>query len=561
MLENYFRRKLPSGKEYADRLERELKLIKQFKFQDVFLQVREILDLVPDFRFITRGSAGCSLVAYLLELHNMNPIENGFVLSRFMHENRSDLPDIDIDFAYDQRDIVLEKVKNKYPNRVARISNHVKYQANSAIRQAIRNTGYNKFVPKFYDLESITNKKNDVIEESQRLIGTFKNYSLHCGGIVIFPEKIPEELKINDSQIKLNKDEVEEQGLFKIDLLCNRGLAQFNELSSKTLEEYPETDEKTSNMFCSGSSWGVTFAESPAQRQLHKKIQPKSRNDIIFSLALIRPLPSADGRKLKALEHYQQNKSGLVYDDDGIIFIKNLLNCSESEAELYRKAFCKNNQPKIGEFEQRIQHIPFKNEIMKELSYFALYSFCRAHATSYGNLVWALGYEKTRQPHKFWCSVLNHAQSMYRPWVHVEQAKSAGLKFAKFGKGPWKLIENQLYPAYHEPISDELCQFKKRGYWTANRFLSGMHLRIQQNNVRFKGLIATSRYHAVGDKDISFVTIGTNEGMFDLILDGTPPIEKYDVIEGDGILSYDSIQVQNFSFSNIEKINLQKSLF
>ena len=182
------------------------------------LQVREILDLVPDFRFITRGSAGCSLVAYLLELHNMNPIENGFVLSRFMHENRSDLPDIDIDFAYDQRDIVLEKVKNKYPNRVARISNHVKYQANSAIRQAIRNTGYNKFVPKFYDLESITNKKNDVIEESQRLIGTFKNYSLHCGGIVIFPEKIPEELKINDSQIKLNKDEVEEQGLFKIDL-------------------------------------------------------------------------------------------------------------------------------------------------------------------------------------------------------------------------------------------------------------------------------------------------------------------------------------------------------
>lgn len=560
-MKNHFRRKIPSGKEYSARLDRELKLIEQFKFKDVFLQVREILDLVPDYRFITRGSAGCSLVAYLLGLHNMNPIENNFVLSRFMHEFRPDLPDIDVDFAYNQRDIVLEKVRNKYPNRVARISNHVTYQANSAIRQAIRETGNHRFIPKYYDLESVTNKKDEILLRSQELIGTVKNYSLHCGGIVIFPDKIPDELKLNENQIILNKDQVEENGLFKIDLLCNRGLAQLNDLSTKSLEEYPETDELTSKMFCSGNSWGVTFAESPAQRQLHRKIQPKSRNDIIFSLALIRPLPSADGRKIKALEKFQQNKSILVYDDDGIIFIQNLLNCSESEAELYRKAFCKRNQTKIDEFEQRISHIPFKDEIMKELSYFALYSFCRAHATSYGNLVWALGYEKVRQPHKFWCSVLNHAQSLYRPWVHVQQAKLSGLKFARFGKAPWKLIDNELHPCYPEPSEDGWHQFRKRGYWISNRFMPGMFMEIVDNSVKFRGLIATCRYHKAGSKDITFVTIGTNKGLFDLILDGMPPIDKYDVVEGVGQINQNAILVQHFNCSKIEKREFQKKLF
>ena len=120
-LQKFFRRSIPCGEEYSERLQRELYLIEKYGFKDSFLQVRDILDLVPNFRHITRGSAGCSLVAYLLGIHNLDPIQNKFVLSRFMHENRTDLPDIDIDFAYNQRDIVLEKVQNKYAGRVARI--------------------------------------------------------------------------------------------------------------------------------------------------------------------------------------------------------------------------------------------------------------------------------------------------------------------------------------------------------------------------------------------------------------------------------------------------------
>jgi DNA polymerase III alpha subunit len=566
MLRKHFRRTLPASQVYRDRLARELQLIEKFNFANVFLQTREILDLVPEYRFITRGSAGCSLVAYLMGIHDMDPVQNNFILSRFMHENRKDNPDIDVDFAYNQRDIVLEKVMQKYPGRVARISNHVKYQKNSAIRQALRNRGNRKFIPKHFNLVELTGSNASAIaEEAALLEGTFKNYSLHCGGIVIFPDKVPEHLKISNSQIKLNKDEIEDRGYFKIDLLCNRGLAQLNDLSSRSLDDYPEYDSETASIFQNGDTWGVTFAESPAQRRLHLDIRPSCRSEVAFSLALIRPLPSADGRKIKILDQFHKTGSYdgcLVYDDDGIRFIQGILNCSESEAESFRKGFSKKDAGRIDEFKELIKDNPDRNKIMKELGYFSLYSFCRAHAMSYAKLVWALAYEKVRQPKKFWWSALNHAQSLYRPWVHVQEAKKAGLKFAAFGRGPWKLIGDELHPSHVDSIHDGWNQHAHRGYWTSNRFMPGMFSQKFGNFMRFRGLIATGRYHTVGGREITFITIGTDTGKYlDLVLDGTYEFDRFDVVEGEGWLKNNSIQCQNISFDKLSKEPQQKMLF
>lgn len=564
-LTSSFRRKIPHGKEYADRLARELKLIEKNNFANVFLQVREILDLVPDFRHVTRGSAGCSLVGYLLGIHNLDPVQNCFALSRFMHELRTDLPDIDLDFSYNQRDIVLEKVKEKYPGRVARISNHVKYRENSAIRQALREMGQRKFVPKHFELDELAGENSNVVlQRATELCGSFKNYSLHCGGIVIFPDKIPNDLKLDENQIKLNKDEIEERGYFKIDLLCNRAIAQLNDLSDRPLEDYPENDDLTSKVFQSADTWGLTFGESPAQRRLNNDLKPKSRSEITLSLAMIRPLPSADGRRVKILEQFHQKRSHdghLIYDDDGIYFIQKLLNCSEAEAELYRKAFGKKKQEKISEFLEKIKYHSNRKEIAKELSYFGLYSFCHAHAMSYGQLVWALAYEKARQPQKFWLSALNHAQTMYRPWVHVQESKKAGLKFMGFGKGPWKLIGEKLYPKHEESIGDGWSQFYRRGYWISDRFMPGMFEKWKNNFVEFRGLIATGRHHRVNQRDITFVTIGTNTGKYlDLIFEGSKNYDKYDIVEGSGLFQNNSVQVSNFQFEKAQKCQ-QLNLF
>lgn len=565
-LQTFFRRSLPKQDEYQSRFAREMRLIKQFNFAETFIQVREILDLAPEFRFITRGSAGSSLIAYLLGIHNMDPVKNKFVLSRFMHEKRPDYPDVDVDFAYNQRDIVYDRVLNKYPNRVARISNHVNYQDRSAIRQALREIGINKFIPRHFDPSQLAGSRLEkVLVRTQELKGTLKNYSLHCGGIVIFPESIPEDLLLAENQIKLNKDEVEKNGYFKIDLLCNRGLAQINELSNKPLEDYPEEDEQTAKVFQTGNTWGITFGESPAQRRLHLDIMPRNRSDVIFSLALIRPLPSADGRRIRVLEQFNKHRNHrghLIYDDDGILFIQNLLNCSESEAEIFRKGFGKKNQELINEFADRIKYHPNKNEIMRELGYFSLYSFCHAHATSYGNLVWALAYEKTRQPKKFWWAALNHAQSMYRAWVHVQEAKLVGLKFAAFGRGPWKMENDVLHPAVPENSENGWYQYKKRGFWISNRFMPGMFYKTNQNKVYFKGLIATGRFHTAGGREITFVTIGTDTGRYhDLVLQGTYHFDKYDIVEGCGTIKNNSIIPNDIRFLKIQEEPSQKLLF
>ena len=556
-LKSQFRRPLPSGPQYAARYAREMRLIEQNKFEDVFLQVRTILDLVPDYRYITRGSAGCSLIAYLLGIHNMDPVEHNFALSRFMHETRKDLPDVDLDFAYNQRDDVIAKVQQKYPGRVARISNHVTYKSASAIRQALREIGTNTFLPKHFNLKEIAGQRTDeILHRAAEIAGTFKNYSLHCGGIVIFPDAIPPELKLNEFQIKLNKDEVEEQNLFKIDLLCNRGLAQLNELSTKALSDYPNDDQATADIFRNGNAWGVTFGESPAQRKLHIELQPKNRDDIIFSLALIRPLPSADGKRMAILRQMRQQGHYLgqmVYDDDGIYYIQNLLNCSESEAETYRNAFSKQKYDKIAEFIDLTTHHPNQTQIVNDLNRFHLYSFCKAHAVNYGQLVWALAYEKAHQPKQFWRSVLNHSESMYRPWVHIQEAKAAGLKFPVFGRGPWILQEDQLLPTYPEPQEKGITQYQRRGYWISNKFMPGCYSHINGEHIKFRGLIATGRHHGVDKRRITFVTIGYDTGKYlELILNGYQHYSTYDIIEGEGTINKTTVKTTKFKFHKIQ---------
>lgn len=561
-LPSLFRRAVPDSPLYRDRLSRELALIERFGFAESFAQIREILDLAAGFRHITRGSAGCSLVAYLMGIHNMDPVERGFVLSRFMHEARPDLPDIDVDFGHNDRDEVLRRVMARYGNRVARISNHVRHREGSAIRQALREAGFRGFLPRGFRLEDVAgDRSEEILHRSRALLGCLKNYSLHCGGIVIFPGAVPDELKIAESQISLNKDEVEERGLFKIDLLCNRGISQLDELSSRPLEDYPENDEATARLFRTGDTWGVTFAESPAQRKLHREISPTSRADVAFSLALIRPFPSADGRKLEAIADFHARRDGsLVYDDDAILMIQRAVGCSESEAEVFRKAFAKQDAEKMGAFSRMLGRHPQRDAIMRQLGYLKLYSFCRAHATSYGNLVWALAYEKVRQPHRFWAAALNHAQTMYKPWVHHQQAKAAGLKFAAFGRGPWHLEGVHLVPSRREHGEDGWSQYARRGYWISDRFMPGMYAKYRDSRCGFRGLIAAGRHHVAGGREITFVTLGVETGRFlDIVIDGVHDFESSEILEGEGLESGRVIICHRFSFHSVARP--QKSLF
>lgn len=566
---NGFVRKVPKGDEYKSRLLRELRLIKDRKFMKVFMQVKTILQLTSDIPHVIRGSAGSSLVCYLLGITDIDPIYYNISLARFMHEERADNPDIDIDFPYNKRTEVFDRIYKHFgKQRVARISNHLYFKEKSAIREAVRLNGYRKQYSKHDDLVDIlgAEKVEKVVETARSLYKSFRGYSLHCGGIVIFDNKIPDNLILKGNQIKLNKDQVEEKGFIKIDILSNRALAQLADLDTSNLTTYPEHDFLTSELLSTGNNMGITIAESPAMRKIFTSMKPKSRMDVAFALALLRPAAAAEGNKDKILNGHDPV---LVFDDDAIDKFQEILGCTEAEADNYRRAFAKHKEEKIEELLSKVSDQDHRDLILGNFRRLSLYSFSKSHAIAYAQLVWALAYQKARRPQQFWLTALNHCQSMYNKWVFYRHAVASGLTIT-LGKGPWKLEDGVILGNKIEQSGGSTVDYYNYGYWVTEKFIGGCYYEESEEDgiiyVKFRGLVATYRRYTGERKNVknesasktyqvTFVTVGyDNDKMLDLVLYGRPKVGKFNIVEGYGIkktwCNTSHVQVTKYWLSN-----------
>lgn len=589
-----FVRPIPKKHTYYHRIGKELHLIIEKNFVKVFLQVKEILELAGDMPHIIRGSAGCSVICYLMGITEIDPIKYNISLARFMHENRDDTPDVDCDFMHSRRAEIYDKIFVRWEGKVARISNHVYYKKKSALKEAIRRKGYRKFIPKDFDLDKIfpdVEVRNSVLNDAENIKGTFRCYSLHVGAIIIWDYEVPKELYLKEfkiigdktgTQVKLNKDETEDMNFIKIDILSNRGLSQLWDISQKPLIEYPD-DPIIYNFLNEGNNnIGITYAESPGIRKLFIQFKPKCIEDIAMVLALIRPAASSQKNEfLKECEFFiptSHHENFIIYDDDAIQYISQLLNIDEGHADLYRKAFAKNKKWEKIKFSKELRKkYPEKNDddiknIIEKLSHLEDYSFCKSHSISYAQLVYALAYQKYYKPHHFWCSTLNNCQgSSYRKWVHYREAKNSGLKLS-LGKPPFKIINKKLFTAsgisklIYNPVSDYFLH----GYWINDSFLPGMYysqthttkkkydkqmkkmINIDVIQASFRGLIAIYRIYLppnnikgktdCADPDIkekkrsiTFVTLGYDNGKYiDIVLWGSHRLNKSHCLEGNG---------------------------
>ena len=222
-----FRRKIPEDPEYKKRLETEFALIDHNKFTRVFLQVQRILELCHERKIphIIRGSAGSSLVCFLMGISHTDPIKYNMDLTRFMNYGRTDLPDIDIDIPYNRRDELYAAIGAQWSGSVARISNHVIFKYKSALQEALRVIAPKVIYRKNTSVEELVRNPETaakVHEYLDSLIGTLRTESLHCGGIVIFDTEgaVPPDLILKETpgklpQLKLNKDEVEDAGYIR----------------------------------------------------------------------------------------------------------------------------------------------------------------------------------------------------------------------------------------------------------------------------------------------------------------------------------------------------------
>jgi DNA polymerase III alpha subunit len=520
-----FTRQLSNTEEYSKRLEEELEIIAKLGFAKHFLRVREILDLTKDIPHITRGSAGSSLVCYLLGISDVDPVQERIPLSRFMNPKRDDLPDIDLDFPHWQQETVMNRIFKRWPGQSARVSNYVTYKEKSAIREAAKRYGAKGKLKRNFKLADVVEEQ--YVAEAERLAnklqGKKRAISKHCGGILIFDRSVPKSLINAKNQILLDKYEIEDLEHFKIDILANRGLSQLWEIEQRDLLSYPEEDYDTAQLLMTGNTLGVTQGESPAMKRLFRALKTRTRSDCVLATALIRPVATMGRRRANSFQDWSQDSFNdhIVFEDDAIMLIGEILGCNQYEADMWRRAFAKKNEEKIFEFMQMVGDNPRRDEVLlalRELSHFGL---CRAHATNLGRLIWALAYQKAHNPEKFWRATLKHCQGSYAHWVYYQEAKLAG-----------------AVPAIME--GNEINDLMANGRWHSHRFIPVCQEVRRPGQIEFCGLIANYRVFKSGPKEyITFATLGTGNGRYlDVVLPHAASFHEQPILWGMGKLGY-----------------------
>ena len=519
-----FIREIPDTEEYNTRLQEELELIARLGFAKHFLRVREILDLTKDIPHITRGSAGSSLICWLMGISSVDPVADRIPLSRFMNPKRDDLPDIDLDFPHWQQETVMNRIFKRWPGQSARVSNYVTYKEKSALREAAKRYGAKGKLKRNFKLEDVVPEH---IEDAQRLakklLGKKRCISKHCGGILIFDRAVPKSLINAENQILLDKYEIEDLEHFKIDILANRGLSQLWEIDQRDILDYPEEDEATAELLARGDVLGVTQAESPAMKRLFRAIQPKNRSDCVMATALIRPVATQGRRRASFFQDWSKDgfENTIVFEDDAIELIGEILGCDQYEADMWRRAFAKKNEEKMFEFMQLVGDHPRRDDVfaaLKELSHFGL---CRAHATNLGRLIWALAYHKAHNTKEFWRAALKHCQGSYSRWVYWQEAKLAD-------------VVGSPFEGY------EVSELMTIGRWNSPRFIPACREIRRPGEVEFCGLVANYRVFKSGPKDyITFATLGTGNGRYlDVVLRHATSFHDHPILWGMGKLGY-----------------------
>jgi DNA-directed DNA polymerase III PolC len=488
------RRDLDADLDARSRLREELTLITAMSLVGYFLVVRDITRWVRrrGHTMALRGSAGNSLVCYLLGITEVDPLRFRLPLERFLHSGRVDLPDIDLDFDWKVRDEVIEYVFQRYgADHVARICTHLFLQPRSAFREAAKLHGLsNEQVSELLttlpeSVEDLLQARNAdktpprfpleparwprLLGDARRLLGRPHHLSLHPGGVVITPGPIEDYVPLEWAAkgvvvTQFEKDAVERVGLVKIDLLGNRALATVDEakrwvaaeaLPCRVAAKRAAFDERiVIDLLQRGDTMGVNQLESPAMRHLLIQMRPRNVEDVVQALALIRPGAALIGakacfvRRRRGLEPRRplhprletllgDTENIMIFEDDALQVIQKLTGLSAPDADRFRRRVTKHRTEAeawalLNEFVALCakQDIPAAalTEVWAQLSKFNQYSFCKSHAVSYGLIAWQSASLKAHHPIAFWTAALNNNQSAYPLRVYVEAMKREGVR-------------------------------------------------------------------------------------------------------------------------------------
>ena len=475
-----------------ERIDYELRIIEEKGFSSYFLTIDDIVQMSKgksgDNRTCGRGSGAASIVSYGLGITNVDPLRHNLYFERFLNPVRSDPPDLDIDFAWDERDDLIKAVIERFgPDRCARVANHNMFRSRSALRETAKAYGFGDSAitlmerkmqmndGKGTENEELGMKEDPLWQEifslAARIKGLPRGLSMHCGGLVISPGPIYNYAPIEKSAegfplLAWEKEGTEAAGFVKIDLLGNRSLAVIRD-SIENIEEQENNkpgnirehlsraidDSKTIEALARGDSIGVFYIESPAMRQLQKKTNAGDFPHIVIHSSIIRPAAnkfiSEYVRRLKGgkwealhprLEKILEETYGILcYQEDVSKTAVALAGFNEADADKLRKVIAKKaGRSKLPLYEKQFFEGCCNNGVGEETAKkiwemmlsFDGYSFCKPHSASYAMVSFQSAYLRVHHPAEFMAAVLSNQGGYYRPHAYIAEARRMQLSTA-----------------------------------------------------------------------------------------------------------------------------------
>jgi len=473
-LDNFVFKKKPKlnnekvRKKYEDRLFHELNIINSMDYPGYFLIVSDYIRWAKKNNIPVgpgRGSGAGSLVAYSLDITDVDPIEFDLIFERFLNPDRISMPDFDIDFCEEKRNLVFEYLKSKYNNGVAHIITFGKLKARMALRDVGRVLGLpyghvdkiSKMIPfdpsrpltlresidrepRFKDEIKNNKKVEKLIELSLKLEGLNRNMATHAAGVVIAGENLSEEVPLyKDSSSNLilpstqfDMHSSENAGLVKFDILGLTALTVISKtLKMLTLKninldisKINLDDERVFKLLSSGETTGLFQLESTGVRDTLRQMKPNKFDDIVALVALYRPGPMGN------IPTYNDCKNGLkepdyihetlekilkptygiiVYQEQVMQIAQALAGFTAGEADILRKAMGKKKRAELEKQKEKFINGAIKNGIKKDVANyvftkiepFAEYGFNKSHAVAYALIAFQTAYLKTHHKEQF----------------------------------------------------------------------------------------------------------------------------------------------------------------
>jgi len=438
-----------------------------------------------------KGSSAGSLVSYLLNITEVDPLKYQLFFERFLNPERIDLPDIDIDFGQLGREKVIFYIFKKFGNnRVTHVSTISTYAARSAIRDAGRALNFLpreinkiaklmpifsspgvikaslKHLPELQKLPCDQEPFKSLFSFAQTIEGKPRHLSVHASSMIIsdrlLSEIVPLEIT-NQGEIvsQYEKESIKDLGLLKIDILGSRSLTVIRKtlemLKEKniniSLSKIPLDDKTTFSALQKGKTLGVFQLESSGMSSLLRRLSPSHLNDVIAALSLYRPGPLDSGMT----EHYLKRKRGeeeidylhsqlkpilkdtygvILYQEQVMQVVSVFAHLSLGEADLFRRAISSRSPAKMEKqkdnfIKKAIQQGNTKGEaenIFHLISKFAHYGFNKAHSTSYALISYITCYLKVRYPAYYLASMLTYGMGYYSSDRYVQEARRFKVK-------------------------------------------------------------------------------------------------------------------------------------